>query len=133
MPARASSQAEQAAGEAERHAFGEQRARQPAAARAQRNADGELPPASLGPHEKQIRHVGAGDHQHDSDRAQENPQHAPHVADHVLRQRTDIRPQPYRLFTGRGGNRSNTSGIMRATSSFAWAIVTPGLSRAIAL
>jgi hypothetical protein len=60
------------------------------------------PSAPLGPHEEEVRHVGAGHQQYDPDRAEQDPQHASDIANHVVRQRMHIGLQPYRLLARLG-------------------------------
>ncbi len=58
----------------------------------------------LGPHEEEVGHVGAGDHQDDPSRAQEEPQNAPDVTDVVQFQWTGVGTPLRLLETGeRGG------------------------------
>ncbi len=118
--------AEQAARERQHHALRQQRAGDPAAAGAERGTHGELLMAPFRAHQEQVRDVAAGDEQHDADGCQQNPENLSDVADHVV--------ASGRTF-GRNSNRANVGGrseIMRATSAFAWASVTPGFIRASA-
>ena len=58
---------------------------------AERGAHGELLPPRVGPHEHEIRDVGARDEKHGADRAHEHPQRARHAADQVVLQRPNDR------------------------------------------
>ena len=87
-------QADRTTDERNRDAFGQQLARVLPPARPERGADGQLTLAPLRAHEKQVRHVGASDQQHQADRAQQHPEHAADVADDILGERPDVRPEP---------------------------------------
>ena len=54
---------------------------------AERGAHGELRPPRIGPHEHEVRDVGARDQQHRADRAHEHPERAGDTADHVVLER----------------------------------------------
>ena len=66
-----------------------------AAAGAERGVNRQLLLPPFGAHEEQVRDVRARDQQHDPDRAEEHPQHAADVPDHVGRERTDVWPEPH--------------------------------------
>ena len=114
---------------------GQQLPRDPPPAGAERGVDRQLLLPAFRAHEEQIGDVRAGDEQNEADRAEQHPQHAADVADDVHRERPDVRCHLHVVEhlareAGGSGNRSDTSGIMRATSAFACSMVTPGLSRA---
>ena len=69
-PNKAEQQAQEASGDGEQDTFGEQLADDAGAAGSQGGADGKLALAACGAHQQQIGHVGAGDQQHQADRAQ---------------------------------------------------------------
>ena len=81
------------AGECQHHALRQQRARDAATTRPKRRTHGEFLMPSFRAHQEQVRHVPAGDEQHDADGGQENPQDLPDVADHVIGQRAHVRLQ----------------------------------------
>ena len=85
--------ADRTARECQHHALRQQRARDAATTRPKRRTHGEFLLASFRAHQEQVRHVPAGDEQHDADGGQENPQDLPDVADHVIGQRAHVRPQ----------------------------------------
>jgi hypothetical protein len=55
----------------------------------ERHADGDLPLPRGGAHQQQVRHVGAGDQQHQADRAEKEQQLLAHVAHHRFLERRD--------------------------------------------
>jgi hypothetical protein len=63
------------------------------AAGAERGAQRELLLASFGAHEKQVRHVRAGNEQHEAHGAEQDPQRGTDVTDEVPGERPDIRAQ----------------------------------------
>ncbi len=67
-------EAEDAAGDGKHHAFGEQLADDAGAAGTHGGADGEFALAAGGAHEQEIGDVGAGDEQHEADRAEKDQQ-----------------------------------------------------------
>ena len=69
-------QAERAAAKRQQQTLRQQHARDAAAAGAERGTQRQLLLASLGPDEKQVCHVCAGDEQHERDGRKENPEHA---------------------------------------------------------
>ena len=79
---------------AEHQALREQLPRDAPPARAERGMNRQLLLPSLGAHQEQVGDVGARDQQHDADRAEQDPEHLADVADDVLRQRPDVRPDP---------------------------------------
>ena len=85
--------ADRAARECQHHALRQQRARDAATTRAKRRTHRELLMTSFRAHQEQVRHVPAGDEQHDADGGQENPEDLPDVADHVVGQRAHVRLQ----------------------------------------
>ena len=89
---RAEAEAEHAAGQRQHHALGQQLPNDAAAAGADRRADRDLALAARGAHEQQVRDVGAGDQQHKADRAQQDEQRRPDVADDLVLQQLDAEP-----------------------------------------
>ena len=85
MAAWASTTPSSAADQRQQNALGQQHPGDAAAARAERRAHREFLLAALCADQEQVGDVAAGDEQHDADGRQEDPQHAPHVADHVVR------------------------------------------------
>ena len=83
-----------AAEQAEQQALDQHLAGQAAAAGADGGADGELLGAALGPDEQEVGDVGAGDEQDDPDRRHHHPQALADVADEIVEQRADVRPEP---------------------------------------
>ena len=77
---------QRAAGEREHHALGEQLADQPPPRGAERRADRHLALPRGDPREHQVGHVGAGDQQHQPDRAHEDEQRGPDLAHDALLQ-----------------------------------------------
>ena len=67
------SQADGRRREREQHAFRNQLLRQTGAARTQRRTDGQLLPAPLATEEEQVRDVGTGHQQHETDHREEEP------------------------------------------------------------
>ena len=80
-------EAERATGHREQAALGEQLPDHRPSARAQRRPEGELAFPDRGPHQEQMGDVGAGDHQHEAHRAEQDHQRRPGMLDHVLLQR----------------------------------------------
>ena len=80
----ANSSPNSAAGEREQRALGEQLAHQPAASGAERRADRQLAIAPQQARERQVRDVGARDQQHQAGRPEQDQQHRPRVARHLL-------------------------------------------------
>ena len=72
-PAVSEQQTERAAGERQQHAFGEQLTDDPPPACAQRRAHGHFFLSPRRAREQQVRHVRAGDQQHQPHRAQQSP------------------------------------------------------------
>jgi hypothetical protein len=89
---RGSDEAGGPAEQAEQGALGEELADQAGAARAERRPDGDLARARLRPRQQQVRHVDAGDQQHEADRAKQHEERLPDVAHHPLMQAA--RPPP---------------------------------------
>jgi hypothetical protein len=81
--------AEHAAGQREQRRLGEKLAADAPAPRAQRRADGQLPLARAGAHQREVGHVRAGNEQHEPDRRQGQRQRPPRVARHQLVQRRE--------------------------------------------
>ena len=71
--------------------FGQQLLHDPGPARAERAAQRDLLGAPVGAHQHQVGEVGAGDEQHERDRAEQDEQRQPGVADQVVVQRHDQR------------------------------------------
>jgi len=94
-PAEGDQQAHRAAQHAEQGALGEELADQPAAAGAQREADGDLAAARQGAGQQQVGHVGAGDQQQQTDDGGHHAARQHQGAALALRQR--------RLGEGHGG------------------------------
>ena len=69
------------------HALDNQLADEAPASGAHRGADGHLLLAAHGPRQQQVGHVGAGDEQHQRDRAQQQEQRRPHVLHHLILER----------------------------------------------
>ena len=86
-PAVGEHQAERAADRADHEALDEQLSRDARRHGAERRAHGELLPPRIGPHEHEVRDVGARDEQHGADRAHEHPERARDAADEVVLQR----------------------------------------------
>ena len=59
-------EAEDASGEGQQHALGQQLPDDAAAARADRGTNGDLTPSARRAHQQQVRDVGAGDQQHEA-------------------------------------------------------------------
>jgi len=57
--------------------------------------------SARGAHEQQVRHVGARDEEHQTDRAREDEQGRPDVADHRVLERDDLRHRSLALTTPR--------------------------------
>ena len=76
-----------AAGERQQHAFGQQLADDAAAAGADRGADRDLALPAGGADQQQVGDVGAGDQQHEADRAEQHQQRRPHVPHELSLQR----------------------------------------------
>ena len=77
-------QAQAASQGGQQGAFGKQLAGDPPRSRAQRSAYGHLAAARSGPREQQVRHVGAGDQQHQAHRTQQHIQRAAVLAGYLL-------------------------------------------------
>ena len=80
-------EAERPAGQREQPALGQELPDHRPAARAQRGAERELALPDRRPHQQQVGDVGAGDHQHETDRAEQDQQRGPGMLDDVLLQR----------------------------------------------
>ena len=61
-------------------------------------------------HEEQVRHVSAGDEQHDANRRQQNPQDLADIADHVIGEWAHVRLQ-LESRKGRRKQRDDARGI----------------------
>ncbi len=85
-------EADDAAGERERQALRQELPRDSARARAERGMNRQFLLPRFGAHQEQVGDVGAGDEQHEADRAEEHPEHAPDVADDVSRERPNVGP-----------------------------------------
>ena len=121
--------AERAAGERQHDPFGQELPQQPPASGAERRADRELPLPRLGARQQQVGEIGAGDEQHEPDRALQHPQRRADAADEVVLQ--PVEPQPMSLRVGRVRRRSAaaTCASIDSRSARACASVTPSLSR----
>ena len=84
---------EETARERQHPALREQRAGDSAMAGAECGPHGELLMSPFRPHQEEVGDVTAGDQQDDADRGEQNPENLPDVADHVCRERADVRPQ----------------------------------------
>ncbi len=84
--------AQGAAGQTQDHALGEQLAEHPAASSAQRGPHRHLATPALGPGEEQAGHVGAGDEQHEADRAHQDEDRRTDVTDERLGQGSKLGP-----------------------------------------
>ena len=73
--------AEGAAGDRQQHAFGHELPEQPAAACAKRRAHREFTMTCLGAREQQVREIGAGDEQHETDGGLQHPDRAARAAE----------------------------------------------------
>ena len=110
---------ERAAREREHDRLGEELPDDARAARAERRAHRDLLAAPERPREDEVGDVGAGDQQHEADRAEQHEQRRPHVADEVLVERDD-RGAPalvvLRDTAPRAGPRSRSSARVRRAS-----------------
>ena len=88
---KAEQHAQDAPGDGEQDAFGEELADDAGAAGSQGGADGKLALAAGGAHQQQVGHVGAGDQQHQADGAQQHEQRFAGVADDRVAQRRSRR------------------------------------------
>jgi hypothetical protein len=79
-------EAEQATHEREQHALDEQAPDDSAPFSAERRPNGEFLLSSVGPHEQEVRHIGARHEHHDADRSHQHPEHVGDVADDILLQ-----------------------------------------------
>jgi hypothetical protein len=84
-------EADDASEDPEGHALEKDFAGELFAVGAEGGSERELLLPAIGPHEEQVGDVRTGDEEHHSDRAEEDPEHVPHVAHHVLLQRHDVR------------------------------------------
>jgi hypothetical protein len=80
--------------ETEDDALGKQFVRDPSAARAKRRPDRQLLLAALRALEQQVRHVRAGDQQHEADGPHQYPQHRADVANDLSFQQPQVRLEP---------------------------------------
>jgi hypothetical protein len=98
-------EAERSACQGQQQAFREQGQGQATTTCSQRCTHRKLPPPCFDVGEEKIRDVGRCHEQHDSDRAEQNPQRSPDVADDVFRERPDIWRQSDALphFSCKGG------------------------------
>ena len=83
-------QAESAADQREHQALGQELAQEAGAAGADRGAQRHLALARRGAGEQQARDVGAGDQQHEGDRAEQHHDRGPDRADHVIAVGDDV-------------------------------------------
>src|SRR6266516_5710715 len=83
-------QPQRAAEQREQRAFGQQLADQAKPSGAESGADGDLTLARRRARQQQVRGVGAGDEQNESDRAEENQKGKLHVRDHMLVQADEL-------------------------------------------
>lgn len=79
-----------AASQCDRRTLREQQARQTPASRAQRPANRDFLFAARGARQLEVGDVGAGNDQHKTDRAQENQQSGPDVADFMFVQQENL-------------------------------------------
>ena len=84
-------EAEKAAGQRERQALGQQLADDLEATSAERGAGRELALSYRGAHQQEIRDVGARNEQHEADRAEQNQQRLPGIANDRFLQRRLLR------------------------------------------
>ena len=82
--------AERAAGKGEDQALGHGLAKEPAAAGSERHQDREFTMTCLRAREQQIRHVGAGDEQHESDGDLQHPDRPADAAEDLVRERRHL-------------------------------------------
>jgi hypothetical protein len=85
--------AEHGAGAAEHEALGEQRAPQRGRARAQRGAHRQLRFPPHGPRQNQVRHVRAGDDEHQSRCGEQDEQHGPRLCRDLIAQPDGVNPE----------------------------------------
>ena len=90
----ANSSPNDAAGEREQRALGQQLPNEPAASGAERRAHGQLAVAAQQPRERQVRDVGAGDQQHEPGRAEQDQQHRPRVARQLVAHASVVAVKP---------------------------------------
>src|SRR5436309_4189250 len=83
-------QPQRAAEQREQRAFGQQLADQAKPSGAESGADGDLALARRRARQQQVRGVGAGDEQNESDRTEENQKGKLHVRDHMLVQADEL-------------------------------------------
>ena len=93
MPARASATPSSRSAGGDHQTFGEHLTDQLSTARTDCGADSELPAASGGANNQQVRHVGAGNQQHEGHRAHERHDRGPDVADQVVEHRYHVEVQ----------------------------------------
>ena len=77
-------EAQRAAADAQRNALGQKLPHDPAASRAERTPDGQLPPPCDPVGKKQTGHVDAGDGQHEGGNGAQQDQRRPVGADHLF-------------------------------------------------
>jgi hypothetical protein len=87
-------QADRGAAQRQQDAFRQQLAHDASAVGAQRGANGELTPSSRGARQQQIGDVGAGDDQHEPDRAHQQQQRGSNVPHHVVFHGDELGPSP---------------------------------------
>ena len=90
--------ADKAADEGEQHAFDEQLPDHLQARGAYREADPDLPGAIGGSRQQQVRHIRAGNQQHEDDRAHQRPEHGANGAAVDRAEPVDERRQPFIFF-----------------------------------
>jgi hypothetical protein len=98
-------------GERHQHALRQELPDQPGAPRPHRHAHGDLSLPAAGPRQQQIRHVRAGDEEHESNGGEEDQQGGANGRDRLLVDRDDTRPDS-RIglgigFGDPGGNRAH--------------------------
>jgi len=82
--AKGEGEAQHASGHAQQPAFQQQIARHPDPAGAQRGADRQFLPPSIGAYQEQVRHVGAGNQQHNACGSHQHPQRAADAAHQLV-------------------------------------------------
>ena len=97
QPAEGKSQSDDAAEHRQADAFEQHLARNAARPCPERGTNRQLLLPRLGSDQQQVRDVGAGDEQHQGDRAHQHPQHLLDVTDEIVLERHDMRRDP-RLF-----------------------------------
>ena len=90
--AKAERRAERPADERQHDPLGQELPQQPPASGAERRADRELALPRLGARQHQVRQVGAGDEQHEPDRALQHPERRAEAADEVVLQPVETQP-----------------------------------------